>query len=119
MLEKRGLILKILILVWTLMLLKVSLKCFLGFIETEVLEEIVYETVEDAIVMMVRKLFVLMFRKMVLMMKRLWIRPVLCFVSEITRIPLPAMMVDPTAPMPERSVKAGCYQRFCLLQQQR
>ena len=51
MLEKRGLILKILILVWTLMLLKVGLKCFLGFVESEVLEEIVNETVEDAVVM--------------------------------------------------------------------
>ena len=49
--EKRGIILKILILVWTLMLLKVSLKCFLCFCESEVLEEIVNETVEDAVVM--------------------------------------------------------------------
>ena len=51
MLEKRGLILKILILVWTLMLLKVSLECFLCFGESEVLEEIVDETVKDAVVM--------------------------------------------------------------------
>ena len=51
MLEKRGLVLKILILVWTLMLLKVSLECFLCFGESEVLEEIVNETVEDAVVM--------------------------------------------------------------------
>ena len=51
MLEKRGLILKILILVWTLMLLKVGRKCFLCFGESEVLEEIVNETVEDAVVM--------------------------------------------------------------------
>ena len=51
MLEKRGLVLKVLILVWTLMLLKVSLKCFLCFGESKVLEEIVNETVEDAVVM--------------------------------------------------------------------
>ena len=39
------------ILVWTLMLLEVSLKCFLCFGETEILEEIINETVEDAVVM--------------------------------------------------------------------
>ena len=51
MLEKRGLVLEILILVWTLMLLKVSVIGFLCFSESKVLEEIVDETVEDTVVM--------------------------------------------------------------------
>ena len=51
MLQKRRLVLEIFILVRTLMLLKVGLECFLGFGESEVLEEIVNETVEDPVVM--------------------------------------------------------------------
>ena len=51
MLKKRGLVLEILILVWTLMLLKVRIIGFLCFSESKVLEEIVDETVEDTVVM--------------------------------------------------------------------
>ena len=51
MLQKSRFVFKILILVWALMLLKVSLKCFLCFGEGEVLEEIINETVEDTVVM--------------------------------------------------------------------
>ena len=48
--EKRRLVLKVPILVRTLMLLKVSLVCFLSLGEPVVLEEIVNEAVEDAVV---------------------------------------------------------------------
>ena len=51
MLQKRRFVFKILILVWALMLLEVSLKCFLCPGEGEVLEEIINETVEDTVVM--------------------------------------------------------------------